>query len=140
MKTLCFISLAVALGIGQAWACGGIELENARIMEPPPGAGVLAGYATLHNRGDTDIKLTGADSPDFALVEFHSIMQGEQTTRMRAEKELTIPAHGSVVFSPGKLHMMMFRPRKDFRLGDNITLTLHCGRDRQVAAFPVMAR
>ena len=135
-----FMPLICVLITGSAWACGGIELENARIIEAPPGASVLAGYGTLRNPGNTDIKLTGADSQDFALIEFHFITPGEPTLRMKLEKELTIPAHGSVVFSPGKLHMMLFRPSKDFHQGDNIMVNLYCSHDRLRVTLPVKAR
>lgn len=134
------LALSTTLASPAVVGCPGLIVEAPKIMEPPPEAGVLAGYARLRNPSDAELRLTGADSADFASVEFHSMSQVDKALRMRPEKQLSIPAHGELDFSPGKLHIMLFKPGKDFRPGDSVKLNLYCGRDSLSADFKVTAR
>jgi copper(I)-binding protein len=122
------------------WSCDGIAIKDARVYETPPGAEVLAGYATLQNPGGAPVMLTASDSPEFSVVEFHSMTMVDNVMHMQQEKQLLIPAHGELVFAPGALHLMLIQPVKRFRIGDNITINLHCGSGVSKAVFPVKAR
>lgn len=106
-------------------------------MEAPPGAGALAGYALLRNTGETAVFLTGADSPDFTQVEFHALTQDGTVMHMRQMRELPIPAHGELRFAPGKIHIMLFGPKREYHTGDSATVKLRCGKDSLSAEFPV---
>jgi copper(I)-binding protein len=139
MNKACILAaaLAAAWASNAAFGCGGITVEDPQIKAPPPEAGVLAGYARLLNPGNVELSLTGADSPEFALVEFHSMSRVGNAMRMRPEKQLAIPARGELVFSPGKLHIMLFKPGREFRAGDVVKLNLHCGSGQLAVDFKV---
>jgi copper(I)-binding protein len=122
------------------WSCEGITVKDARVFEAPPGAEVLAGYVTLLNAGNTPAMLTASDSAEFAAVEFHSMTMVDNVMRMQPEKNLSIPAHGELVFAPGALHLMLIQPLKRFRAGDSITVNLHCGDHVSKAVFQVQTR
>lgn len=116
--------------VGQAaWGCAGLEVTDARINEAPPGAQVQVGYATLHNRSAGELRLTGANSPDFGRVEFHAMTQGPEGMRMTRVAEPIIPSKGSLTFAPGGLHIMLFQPQRELRAGQQARLELHCGHD-----------
>jgi hypothetical protein len=122
-----------------AWACEGLVVEQARVIEAPPGATILAAYATLRNSGDKVITITSADSPDFASAEFHQMMMVDGMMHMQQEDTLIIPAHSLLTLKSGQSHLMLFDPKRPLKSGDNVTLNLHCGAASQAIAFPVQA-
>jgi len=138
----CLLAAALlwALSVPVCWSCDGLSIKDARIFEAPPGAEVMAGYATLRNSASTPLTLAASDSPEFASVEFHSMLTVDNVMRMRQEKQLSIPAFGELVFAPGSLHLMLMQPVRRFRVGDNITINLHCGSGVSKVIFPVTAR
>jgi|GEM_PF-5951668 len=141
MKQARLLWLCLALPLArQAWCCAGLAVDAARIPEGPPEAEVLAGYAVLRNAGTADLSLSGADSPDFRQVEFHSVAEEGGRMRMRAEPGLTVPAHGRLYFAPGKLHIMLFGPKRGLRAGESTLIGLRCGASRLDVEFKVEAR
>ncbi|QJD30635.1 copper chaperone PCu(A)C [Methylococcus geothermalis] len=123
VRALCCASAFLAAPI---YACEGLEIADARVMESPPGASVLAGFATLRNGGDTPITIRRADSPDFSSVEFHSLVRRDGLIRMAVESSLTVPPHGMLAIKSGERHLMLFKPAKDFHAGDRVTIRLFC--------------
>lgn len=140
LKTLRVTTLALNLWwAGRAWGCAGLEAEAPWIAEAPPGVRIQVGYMTLRNRGASEVRLTGADSPDFGRVEFHAIAQGADGMRMSRIPEPVVPPGGSLNFAPGGVHIMLFQPRRDVRAGQEALLILHCGRDDLAVRFVVRA-
>ncbi|MCW8846257.1 MAG: copper chaperone PCu(A)C [Gammaproteobacteria bacterium] len=98
--------------------------EDPWVREPPPGMNMLAGYLVLHNPSATDLTLSDASSPDFSAVEFHISVMENDVMRMRQEANLTIPAGGSLTFSPGARHLMLIAPRRALASGDQVSIHL----------------
>ena len=98
--------------------------EDPWVREPPPGMNMLAGYLVLHNPSTADLVLSGASSPDFTAVEFHNSVMENDVMRMRQEANLTIPAGGSLTFSPGARHLMLIAPRRALASGDQVSIHL----------------
>ena len=72
----------------------------------PKGAEVGGGYLVIRNNGAAPDRLTGVKA-DFATVEVHQMTTENGVSKMRELKDgLSIPAHGSVGFSPGGYHLM----------------------------------
>lgn len=84
-----------------------------------------AGYATIRNGGDRPVKLTGADSPDYAMAMLHRSMQKNGKDTMEMVDALEIPAHGSVKLAPGGYHLMLMDAKHPIRPGDTVHVTLH---------------
>lgn len=137
MKTIRAFSCLIALVATPCLACEGLDIADAYVMESPPGAGVLAGFATLRNPGDAPITISRADSPDFSAVEFHALVRKDGLIRMVVESSLAVPPHGVLAIKSGERHMMLFKPVRDFRAGDQVTIRLFCGAGTRELRMPV---
>jgi hypothetical protein len=114
---LCLTSLS-------AYAAARIEVHEPWVREAPPNVKVLAAYLTVHNHSSKTMTLKAISSPDFGQVEMHRTEQQDGMTRMVAVKQVMLSPNGSVAFAPGGMHVMLMQPKKGFRAGDKIHLTL----------------
>jgi len=113
-----------------------VQVVNAWIPQPPPGAEVAAAYFTVRNIGHEPAVLVGIDSPLAAAAMLHesSVLAGE--SRMRPVERLVIPAGGSVTLKPGGLHVMLHELASALAAGQRVPLVLHFagGKEIRVAA------
>lgn len=105
-------------------AGGPVMADNAWIREAPPGAAAMAGYMTLMNSADKPVILVGASSPAFAKVMLHRTVMDEGMAKMLHQKQIEIPAHGSVTFEPNGYHLMLMKPKQQLKAGDKVEVTL----------------
>ena len=111
--------LAMAI-VGQASATGRLVVEQAWIRTAPPGAMMLAGYASLRNAGDAPLVVTGADSADFGSASLHQSIEETGVERMRPLGKIEIAPGVSVVFAPGGKHFMLMQPARELKSGDTV--------------------
>ncbi|MEW6039426.1 MAG: copper chaperone PCu(A)C [Pseudomonadota bacterium] len=137
MMTVRILCGALALVAMPGHACEGLEVSEARVMESPPGASVLAGFATLRNAGDAPLVIRRSDSPDFSAVEFHSLVRRDGLIRMTVDGSLTVPPHGTLAIKSGERHLMLIRPARDFHEGDCVSVRLHCSTGTLDVKMPV---
>jgi periplasmic copper chaperone A len=138
MKTI-GLACAFALVATPALACDALEVTGAWIREAPPGAHVMAGYATLRNAGDKPLTLDGVRSADFGSAEVHRTDMEGGHMRMRHEPRLLLEAGATAVLQPGELHLMLFEPRRSLKAGDRATLKFDCGTRSMSTDFTVRA-
>lgn len=131
--------LLVALPLVAAAACAeaGLQPSDAWIREAPPGAGAMAGYLTLHNRGGADIRCDAVRGADFDAAELHRSVIENGMSRMLRGQVLLVPAGGAARLAPGGLHIMLFGPLRELRAGDRTRLRLQCGGQEVEAEFVV---
>ncbi len=115
-----------------------IEAEAPWLRAAPPGAAMMAGYATLHNRSQVPTQLTSAVSDDFALIEIHRTEIVDGVGRMRPVSAVDIAPEASARLEPGGVHLMLMRPARPLAEGDYVSITLRFddGATRAVD-FPV---
>lgn len=123
---------------GLAAACATLALENAWIREPPPGAGVAAGYGSLLNSGDRTLRVDGVASERFGSAMFHETVHDGDQARMVHRMALEVPAGGRLELAPGGLHMMLMAPVTPPRAGERVALELRCGEASRVFEVPVL--
>lgn len=130
-------AIAAESGYSSGSGAGYIQVESSWVRTPPPGARMLAGYATLRNNSDVDVVIVAAESERFGMVEIHESYRDGERVRMRRIPELLIPAGESVALEPGGLHLMLMRPESPVEDGELLAIDL-LGRDvRFEATFPV---
>ncbi|MBN8481796.1 MAG: copper chaperone PCu(A)C [Xanthomonadales bacterium] len=122
-----------------ARAAGELVVESAWIPPAPPGMAMYAGYATLANRGDADVVITAAQSPQFDDVSIHETVVVDGVSKMRALDAITIPAGGEATLAPGGRHLMLMEPRAAIGTKVDIVFVLADGR-RVTAGFVVRER
>jgi len=105
-----------------AHAAGRLVVENAWIRAAPPGAMMLAGYATLRNAGDGSLTVIGAQSDEFGDVSLHESVEENGLERMRPLGEFQIAPDARVQFAPGGKHFMLMQPKHELRVGDKVKI------------------
>jgi copper(I)-binding protein len=94
-------------------------------------------YARIANRGAVADRLDAASAPVARVTELHRSMATGATMNgmamggvmsMVPVRALIVPAHGTLVLSPGGNHLMLIGLRGDLRAGRSFPLRLHFGR------------
>jgi copper(I)-binding protein len=137
------VSLAFALlfGASTAHADGQLGVFDAWIRQAPPGATMMAGYATLRNTGDAPVTVLTAQSNSFRMTSVHETIVANDVAKMREVHRLVIPAGGEVRMAPGGRHLMLMQPRHDIVVGDKVEVVfLLIDGTRMSTYFEVLAQ
>ncbi len=114
-----------------------LSAEQAWVRAAPPGVPVMAGYATLRNRGDKPIRCDGVSGTDFGAAEIHRTVVENGESRMLRDQILEVPAGKEAAFAPGSFHLMLFRPQRLLAIGDTTILVLRCGEHPLSVEFQI---
>jgi hypothetical protein len=136
MRSVPFATLsAVALLTSGAASAGTIEVKDAWIRTPPPGAPTAAGYATIVNHAISSDRLTGARASAAANVVPHQMSMAGGVMRMRPMTGgAPIGASASLKFSPNGDHLMLIGLKSPLKAGTHVKITLQFQRAGAVAA------
>jgi len=121
---LLLVSFSLAMLAPPVAAGQGVHLHDPWIREAPPGVQTLAGYMVVHNHGATPRVLVGASSPGFAKAMLHRSREANGIAQMVHVQRLEIGAGKSIAFAPGGYHIMLMKPKRRYRAGDEIPVTL----------------
>ena len=133
LLTLCLLLMAGAIQANDK-----LSISRAYSPEAPPVVKVLAAYAVIENKSAKDITIVSIHSPDFSKVEIHRMESKNGMMSMVEQKQLTIPAGKVISLLPGEIHIMLIGPRKIFRDGDRLQLTLELDNgQQQTVSVPV---
>ena len=137
LSLLAVIALAVvAAGAAQGAAMAAtIQVKDAWIRTPPPGAPTAAGYATITNHGIASDRLTGAFSGAAASVGLHEMDKQGGVMRMRPiPGGVAIGASATIKLEPNGRHLMLTGLKAPLRAGQHVHVVLQFQRAGQVAA------
>jgi hypothetical protein len=101
-----------------------VAVLNAWVREADEHARMNAGYMTLVNAGNEDIKLVKVESEAFDFVEVHEMAKVDGLMEMREITALLIPANDRALLAPGGKHLMMSGARKSLEKGERVDLVL----------------
>jgi periplasmic copper chaperone A len=119
------LALSAASALAQEFKAGDIVVEKPWARATPKGAEVGSGYLTIQNKGAASDRLTGGTA-DFATVEIHQMSSENGVSQMRELKDgLSVPAKGSVGFSPGGYHLMFTHLTHPLTKGERVKATLN---------------
>jgi copper(I)-binding protein len=113
-------AVPVSAGSGLAAAASPLVVGGAYVREPAT-ADVAAAYFTIFNTSNRTDVLTAVTSGAGGQVTMHTDVNGSMALTPGG---LTIPAHGSVVLSPGKGHVMLEKLYGPLRPGQTVNLQL----------------
>ena len=130
------LAIAMLLFLSSAAAedatAGPISIKDAWSRATPEGANVGVGYLTITNDGDAPDRLVSADADFAGQAEIHQMTMNNDVMQMRPVPDgVTIPAKGSVVFSPASYHLMFMGLKGPLKQGDAVTGSLtfeHAGK------------
>ncbi len=110
----------VASSTGQS-----LDMSDAWLRAMPPGAGVAAGYVTLHNGTAKDMRVVGWRSPIAESVEVHEMkMEGGQMRMRQLEGGLSIASGQTVALAPGGFHLMFMGVKQAAPIGSSVAVQL----------------
>ncbi|HTW37942.1 MAG TPA: copper chaperone PCu(A)C [Steroidobacteraceae bacterium] len=109
-----------------------VQVDNAWVPQPPPGASVAAAYFTVRNAGRQRAELIEVSSPVASEAMLHetTIVAGE--SRMRMLERLVIPAGGTVTLKPGAIHVMLEGLNAPLHVGEAIPLVLRFANGEEI--------
>jgi copper(I)-binding protein len=122
MRYRAMLFLLILIACQPAVAAGRLEVVGAWIRSAPPGAMMLAGYATLRNSGDAALTIVGANSDAFGDVSLHETVEADGVARMKALDAIEIAPGASVALVPGGKHLMLMRPGHAIKSGESIKI------------------
>lgn len=89
-----------------------------------PAPAPSGGFFVLKNQGTSQVRLTGAQSPSYAMVMLHQTTHSDGMSRMSEVHEVAIPAAGQLEFKPGDYHVMLEKADAGVKVGSVIQLNL----------------
>ncbi|MFL6550318.1 MAG: copper chaperone PCu(A)C [Povalibacter sp.] len=118
----CWVITALLLS-----ACGGsksgIEIRDAWSPSTPPGATVLAIYATI--TAHSDDTLVSVTTPIAREAQLHSTVEENGMMKMRPVTELHLKAGETLKLEPGGMHLMLVDPDTSRAADSPIPLAFH---------------
>ena len=110
-----------------------VAIEKPWLRATAPGARVAGGYMTISNQGAAD-KLVSVSSPAAARVEMHVHVNDNGVMKMREVPGYDVPAKGAFELKPGGAHLMFMEPKRPFKEGDKLPVTLKFEKAGEVKA------
>jgi len=105
-----------------------VVVEPGWVRLVPPVVPDTAAYLTLVNRGQTPLRLVGAETPVASRVSLHRDHQehkgGHAVLGMRPLPYVEVPPGGKVAFRPGGYHLMLEGLKRPLKAGEKVELTL----------------
>lgn len=131
----------VALALSTLWA--GSSWAQVSVSEAWVRATVAQQKATgafMQLQSVQDARLVAAQSSVAAVVEIHEMAMEGGVMKMRAVKDLLLPAGQKVALKPGGYHVMLMDLKKPIAVGEAVPLTLVVqGKDGQRQSLQVQA-
>ncbi|WP_189087815.1 copper chaperone PCu(A)C [Deinococcus ruber] len=102
-----------------------LQITGGWIAAAPPGADELAGYLTIRNPGKAAVTLVGASSRAAAhIMPMRTTQDMAGRESMQDVARLSIPAGGTLVFAPGRAHLMLRGLPRDLNVGEQVEMQL----------------
>lgn len=119
LKTLLISSLLLS---PLTYAQSDIMVQDAYARATPPHAPTSAVFAQLMNNSDQDRYLTAISTPVAGKAELHDVIHDGDIMQMRQLDKVALPAHQSITFKPGGMHIMLFNLKQPLVEGQTIDL------------------
>jgi copper(I)-binding protein len=93
-------------------------------VKASPAGEMTAAFVTLVNGTGADITVTGVESPASPMELHEMAMQGGKMIMQEKEDGFVIKAGGSHELAPGGDHLVLMKPAREIKAGDELTFTL----------------
>ncbi len=106
-------------------AKSGITISDARLVLPAVTGNPAAAYFSVNNETDQPAKILTVDVGGAGMAMMHETLNMGARSTMQDLSNTVVPAHQSLVFSPGGKHVMVTGLTDLIKKGTNTTLTLN---------------
>lgn len=118
-KLICLTLIALS---ANAWAQTTVNVENAWVRGTV--AAQKATGAFMQITASSNARLVQAHSSVAAVVEIHEMAMQGDVMKMRAIKNLALPAAQTVELKPGGHHIMLMELNQQLKTGQKVSMTL----------------
>ncbi|WP_153116727.1 copper chaperone PCu(A)C [Rhodocyclus tenuis] len=101
-----------------------ISVVDPYVRLSPPAAVATGAFMVLRNDSDSPRRLVRAESTAAKTVELHNHIDENGVMKMRAVKDIEIPAKGSATLKPGSYHVMLIDLTAPLKEGERLPITL----------------
>ena len=123
MKSLALSTLAFCLSTA-AYA-GELRVSDAYIPMAPPEAMAHAAYMTISNEGTIARKLTSVTAENYHMAHLHMTVEKDGISSMASLSHISLLPGQEIVLMPGKMHVMLMKPKMALKEKSKIYLTLN---------------
>lgn len=127
--------LATLLGLSQISLAKGIEASDAWARSTVKGMTQGGGFVVLNNTDSRDNALIGArvsrKIADKMELHTHEVDSATQMMKMRAVKQIPLPAQSVTKLEPSSYHVMFLGLKKELKVGQKIPVVLKFKDGRQ---------
>ena len=109
-----------------------IEIIHPSINKPFSGAKSAAGYVTIINHTDEELKLLGVSTTLGKAMLHKTITTDDGIVKMEHKMKISIPATGKLIMKPGSFHIMIMGISRSLALGEKIPATLRFNGDLEI--------
>ena len=124
-----FIAFITFLIISMPSVAQPLHVSDAWIKNLPPAIPMRAGYMQLMNHDANPATIVSISSDAFEKVEIHQTMNIDGVMSMHPINTLVLEANGMVSLKPGGMHLMLMKPTRELKIGDEIELVLQFDND-----------
>lgn len=124
IKKILVISFIGVFLLSACNAPGDIEIHQAWVHPTAKGENAAV-YLTIHNHTKNADELLSISSPVADAIEIHESKMENDVMQMSMLTTLPIAADEEIIFTPGKLHIMLVNIKQELVLGEHIGLILH---------------
>ena len=115
------IIAAAASDGSKVYTLGDLVISNPWLRATPNGAKVGGGFVKIINNDHHADKLKAVSFDIAGAAQIHEMkMEGDVMRMAELPDGIDIPAHGSLVLEPGKLHLMLLDLKQPLKDGDHI--------------------
>ncbi|CAG4886585.1 copper chaperone PCu(A)C [Paraburkholderia saeva] len=132
LKIILFAALCGCAG-GASAAPASVMVSNCWIRLLP-GDLPSGGYFSVMNMSGQPIDLTGVQTDAYGMAMLHQTQSNGSTSQMVMVQKATVPANGTLAFTPGGYHVMLEQPKKPLKVGMSIPFTFTFSDGEQVKA------
>jgi copper(I)-binding protein len=131
IKVLALVATLAAFPLA---ASAAIVVEQPQVRASLGAQPTTAAYLTLRNTGAQPDRLLSVACACSAMVMAHRSTVVNGISRMSMENTVTIPAKGTVAFTPGGLHLMLTGVKRPIAEGAKVPMMLQFERAGRVSA------
>jgi copper(I)-binding protein len=99
-----------------------------------PGNLPAGGYFKVMNMSAKPVDLTSVKTDAYGMAMLHQTQSNGSTSKMVMVDKATVPANGTLAFTPGDYHLMLEEPKKPLKVGMSIPLTFEFSDGEKVKA------
>jgi copper(I)-binding protein len=126
IRCITFLTLLVVASPGFSQP---LHVTDAWIKNLPPAIPMRAGYMQLMNNDANTAIIVSISSDAFKKVEIHKTVNNDGVMSMHSIKHLVLEPNGMASLKPGGMHLMLMKPTRKLKIGDEVKVILQFDND-----------